>query len=264
MILADNISVKLAEKTILRDVSFEANAGEVVAIVGPNGAGKSTLLKALCGDVSLADGKVVMAGKCLSQWALNELAQFRAVMTQHYDIEFPFLVEEVLQMASFAHQLSKAQWQRLVDDVCLQLNIDPLRKKSFTQLSGGQKQRVQFARVLCQLKPALVCQRPCTLLIDEPTANLDLYHQFQIMQAAKQSAEQGAAVVMVVHDLALAASFANRIVLLKEGQIQTQGAPEAVLKMAQLQHTYQVPAELCLTEGFLPNLKIQQSALRIA
>lgn len=264
MLRANHINVNLAGKAILSNVTFEAQIGEVVAIVGPNGAGKSTLLKALCGDVPLSRGEVFLADKPLQHWRLDAIAKVRAVMTQHYDVEFPFLVDEIIHMASFAHQLPKVEWQGLVDEVCNQLNIEALRHKSFTELSGGQKQRVQFARVLCQLKPALASQTPCALLIDEPTANLDLYHQFQIMQLAKHSAEQGAAVVMVVHDLALAASFANRVYLIKDGKVQTQGTPEAVFNMAQLQQTYQVPAELSLTTGFLPSLKIQQSAIQPA
>ncbi|CCQ11622.1 putative Hemin ABC transport system ATP-binding protein hmuV [Pseudoalteromonas luteoviolacea B = ATCC 29581] len=263
MINARRLAVNVGGKVILNEVSFAVDAGEVVAVVGPNGAGKSTLLKALCGDVTVQSGHITIAEKPLHKWDLKSLAKVRAVLCQSYDVEFPFLVDEIINMASFAHQLPLEKWQEIVNDVCVKLDINELRSKSFTQLSGGEKQRVQFARVLCQLQPALHQKVPCALLIDEPTANLDLFHQFQIMQLAKQSAKQGAAVVMVVHDLALAASFSNRIYLLERGEVKASGLPDSVLNMAQLKQTYNIPAELSQVKGCLPSLKVHQHPLSV-
>lgn len=258
MLLANNICVRAGSKTLLNDMSFNLLPNELAVVLGPNGAGKSTLLKALCGDVALAKGEVLYHAKPLAKHSALELSQMRAVLTQQYDCEFPFSVQEIVDMAHFVHQthFSADKLTQFSQQAMNTLSVDHLATRCFTQLSGGEKQRVQFARVLCQLLPTLAQKKPCYLMIDEPTASLDLFHQYQVMQLAKTIASQGAGVIAVVHDLALAASFADKVYLLNQGQLVSAGKPLDVLKNQQLKTTYGIDAQITQTPGYLPALNV--------
>lgn len=261
MLNAKQLSVAVGAKKLLNEVNFSLSPGELAVVLGPNGAGKSTLLKALCGDVNLQAGEVRYHDKPLLQYSAQALSRMRAVLTQQYDCEFPFSVQEIVDMSHFVHQhqISPTRLKQFSLQALETLSVAHLAKRSFTQLSGGEKQRVQFARVLCQLLPTLEQQQPCYLMIDEPTASLDLFHQYQVMALAKNIAKQGAGVVAVVHDLALAASFADTVYLLQRGELVAAGAPNTVLAKQQLKHTYGIDAELTQVGDFLPALGVARS-----
>lgn len=263
MLEAHNISIKAQRTTLLKNADLNLQCGEFAVILGPNGAGKSTFLKALCGDVPLSQGQVTYQNRCLSDFNDKELAKMRAVLTQNYDCEFPFNVREIVNMSHYVHDDSYSFEQLMAysQEAMDTLNIKHLENQSFTQLSGGEKQRVQFARVLCQLLPILKKKQPCYLLIDEPTASLDLYHQYQVMKLAKKIANQGAGVLAVIHDLALAASFADKIYMLEKGSLVAAGAPQQVLSEAQLAHTYQIDAYLSQHDNYLPSLHVSNNHL---
>lgn len=258
MLKGTNISIKIGNKSLLNNAYIDVNQGELAVVLGPNGAGKSTLLKALCGDIAISTGSVHYQGINIDDYSSDKLAKMRAVLTQNYDCEFPFSVQEIIDMAHYVHQddYSKSQLNAFSKQAMAKLHVEHLAKQAFPRLSGGEKQRVQFARVLCQLLPMLAKQTPCYLLIDEPTASLDLYHQYQVMHLAKEVAKMGAGVIAVVHDLALAASFANSAYLLEKGTIVSTGHPTAVLNESQVKSTYGIAASLATQDGFLPNLRV--------
>ncbi|MBQ4851865.1 heme ABC transporter ATP-binding protein [Pseudoalteromonas sp. MMG012] len=263
MIEAKNITVKVAQNTLLHDANLTLNCGQLTVILGPNGAGKSTLLKSLCGDIPLTAGQVEYQQLNYHEYDAKQFARMRAVLTQNYDCDFPFTVQEIVDMSHFVHADSTpfTTLQAYSKQAINTLNVSHLINKPFTQLSGGEKQRVQFARVLCQLLPALENQEPCYLLIDEPTASLDLYHQYQVMQLARDIANKGAGVLAVVHDLALAASFADNITMLENGRVVAYGKPDEVLTEAQLAQTYQIKAHILQNVGSLPSLQVAKQAL---
>lgn len=263
MLMLDKVSFKIDNKTIASEMTIKVQPGEFVVLVGPNGAGKSTALKLLSGDFPPTSGSVYLHNQSLLDYTPKQLARLRAVMTQHYDMQFPFQAQEVITFANFAFDdvLNTAQQQAYVNQAIKLTNTDHLRDKIFTQLSGGEQQRVQLARVLTQITPALQSELIKTvgapyLLIDEPTSSLDIYHQHHVMSIAQSCTKQGAGVVAVVHDLALAAAFADRIYVIGNGQIVAHGLPQQCLTSEVIEHVYAVNASLHTTIGSLPHMKV--------
>lgn len=257
MLQTQQLSYSVAKKTILQQVDFHVNPHEFVVIVGPNGAGKSTLLQLLAGDIQPSHGNVLLNNAPLSQYSASELAKIRAVLTQQYDLAFPFSVQEVVEMAFYAHQDCPPNALMQHKQHALELmQVAHLSERDFTRLSGGEKQRVQLARVFTQLLPTLSAKKPAYLLIDEPTSSLDIFHQYQVMEQAKTLANQGAAVIAVVHDLALAASFADRIYVLKDGKVAVQGNPFDALQAQHLNSVYGVNAHISQIAKQYPHLSM--------
>jgi iron complex transport system ATP-binding protein len=235
---ARGVSVEIDGRAILSDASVSVQSGEVVALIGPNGAGKSTLLAALTGDLPRTRGTIEVAGRPLEDWNLTKLAQQRAVLLQENGVFFPFTVEQVVEMG-------RAPWQRTpldyddeeaVDEAIRLTDIDRFRHRQVPSLSGGERARSAFARVLAQ--------RTGILLLDEPTAALDLRHQEDVLRLARQRAHAGDAVIVVLHDLNLAAAYADRIALLSSGRIVAQGTPREVLTVERISDVYAQPVEI--------------------
>ncbi len=203
----------------------------MTALVGPNGAGKSTLLAVAAGDLRADAGEVSLLGNPLASYKAGPLARERAVMPQEHGVRFAFSVEEVVAMGRLPHPPDP-----MVDDAQVEAAIDAaelqaLRLREVQQLSGGESARTTFARVLAQDTPLL--------LLDEPTAALDLRHQERTLRSVRACAEAGACVIVVLHDLNLAAGYADRIVLLEQGRVAADGTPLQVLTEDNLQRVYQ-------------------------
>jgi len=237
-ILATGVSLSIDGATILTDVSIEIQAGEVLALVGPNGAGKSTLLSVLSGDARAGSGSVLIGGRDIHSFKALELARNRSVLTQENQVSFPFTVAEVVTMG-------RSPWERTPlrenDDVAIAAAIQAtdvahLTTRRYTSLSGGEKARVSLARVLAQRTP--------TVFLDEPTAALDLKHQEDVMATARSLAANGVAVVVVLHDLSLAAAYADRIALIAHGSLRAVGAPAEVLTAAIVSEVYGLEVEI--------------------
>jgi iron complex transport system ATP-binding protein len=235
---ARGVSVEIDGRQILVDASIQVFPGEIVALIGPNGAGKSTLLAALTGDQQRTRGTIEIAGRPLDGWKLKELSQQRAVLLQENGVFFPFTVEQVVEMG-------RAPWQRTpfdhddeeaVDEAIRLTDIERFRHRQVPSLSGGERARSAFARVLAQ--------RTGILLLDEPTAALDLRHQEDVLRLARQRAHAGDAVIVVLHDLNLAAAYADRIALLSSGRIVAQGSPREVLTVERISDVYAQPVEV--------------------
>jgi len=225
---ARGISLHLSGFDLLRNISLEVEAGKVTTIVGPNGAGKSSLLKVLTGEMSPTAGDVYLNSRLLNQWSLLEKAQMLAVLPQHTLLNFSFTADEVVGLGRIPHQTGSAKDVEIVAEALELVDASYLQRRFYTQMSGGEKQRVQLARVLAQIwQPS--CLGKQFLVLDEPTSAFDLSHQKLTLDIVRQLAQKGVGVVMVVHDLNLAARCADKIVVIDRGVIAAQGSPEVVL-----------------------------------
>jgi iron complex transport system ATP-binding protein len=229
---------------LLRDVDLDASPGEVLAVVGQNGAGKSTLLKLLSGELTPTAGEVIVGGRELSNYAPQELALRRAVLPQQTILQFAFKARDVVLMGRSPHL--RGTWASLEDEeiaeraMCV-TETDGFAARVYTSLSGGEQSRVNLARVLAQEAPIL--------LLDEPTSSLDLRHQELIMRTARNLAGEGACVLAVLHDLNLAAAYADRIAILRAGALVTTGTPEEVLDAGALSEAFDCPMEVICGPG---------------
>jgi iron complex transport system ATP-binding protein len=205
---------------LVRDVSFTLERGEVLAILGPNGAGKSTLLAALAGDITPAEGRILLGDRPLASYKAIDLAQRRAVLPQQTFVQFAFTAREIVEMGRAAIDPERVD-RAVIDRVLRETEAYDMQHRVFPTLSVGEQSRVSLARVLAQETPVL--------LLDEPTAALDLRHQQLVMELARQMAERGAALAVVLHDLNLASAYADRILLLREGRLAALGPPRETL-----------------------------------
>ena len=222
---AAGISFRVGSRVLLDRIDVHVHAGHLLAIVGPNGAGKSTLLRLLSGEIKPTGGRVELDGLDIAGLKVSELASRRAVVPQASHLGFPFT--EVVALGQSVPGMSDIL-PEVVYEVMASTGILDIADRYYQALSGGERQRVHFARALCQLYSSR-CRERHVLLLDEPTSNLDLAHQLQILSIARELAEQGAAVVAVLHDWNLAARFAHLVALLAEGQLVAVGAPADVL-----------------------------------
>jgi iron complex transport system ATP-binding protein len=224
---AVSASVRRGAATLLDDVSVLFDRGQGVAVIGPNGAGKSTLLRVLSGEISPQSGYVRLNGRHLASYSPHILATHRAVLSQHVNIAFPFTVADVVRMGiKYQHD---CKIERLVDATLAELGLYDLADRVITTLSGGEQQLVHFARVLVQLAYGQDQGGSGILLLDEPTASLDLHHQLRMVEVIKTRVKRGALVVAISHDLNLASLFAGRIVVLNRGRIDCEGRPEETI-----------------------------------
>jgi iron complex transport system ATP-binding protein len=238
MLHVENVSIRIHKKDILKEISIELKEGEVVALCGPNGAGKSTLLRAISGEIIPTEGRVFIKEKDIKEWQPLHLAQQRAKLSQESHLSFAFLAKEVVEMGRFPYPETKEN-DSIVDDSMRLVGIEHLSKRQYTSLSGGEKQRVHLARVLAQLHSDLETSK--LMLLDEPTSALDVLHQEVVLEIAHQLAKEKNYVVLVVlHDLNLAAAWADRIVLLKDGLYKYDGAPKEILTPDILQEIYEI------------------------
>lgn len=234
-----NLSCRRGDSTILQGVSFGVDPGEVVGLVGPNGAGKSTLLRCL-GGLWPSQGTIRLEGDDLRSLRPGEVALRAALLHQDSHLPFPFPVETVVMMGRYPHQRrfrpESAEDRQKVQSVMAYTDIEALAGRPLDQLSGGERQRVFFAKVLAQDTPLL--------LLDEPSASLDLTHQEQIFQYAQTLASEGKTVVVAVHDLRLAARYCHRVLLLHQGRLLAEGVPEDVLTPQNLASAYGVAVKV--------------------
>ncbi|MFF8834820.1 heme ABC transporter ATP-binding protein [Streptomyces sp. NPDC015130] len=235
---AVGLRVALGGRTVLDGVGIGVRAGEVLALVGPNGAGKSTLLAALAADLAPNAGEVRIGGRPAGDWTAGELALRRAVLPQAAALSFPFPVAEVVRMgrAPWAGTAREDEDEAAVAGAMAATEVGAFAGRPFSALSGGERARVALARVLAQ--------RAGLLLLDEPTAALDLRHQELVLRVCRERAAAGDAVVVVLHDLGLAAAHADRVAVLHGGRIETAGPPSEVFDAEVLSRVYRQPVEV--------------------
>ncbi|MFF3754102.1 heme ABC transporter ATP-binding protein [Streptomyces sp. NPDC002018] len=232
------LHVRLGQREVLAGVGLAARAGEVLALVGPNGAGKSSLLAALAADLRPDRGEVRIDGRPAHAWSAPELALRRAVLPQAAALAFPFPVEEVVRMgrAPWAGTPLEDEDESAVAAAMAATEVTEFARRPFSALSGGERARVALARVLAQRAPLL--------LLDEPTAALDLRHQELVLRVCRERAAAGDAVVVVLHDLGLAAAHADRAAVLHDGVVAAEGPPAEVFRDGLLSRVYRQRVEV--------------------
>ncbi len=222
---------------LLRDLELELGRGEILGVLGPNGAGKSSLLKLLCGAIPLSQGHYLFGGRPLAELTIAERARSQALLPQRSTLSFPFTVEQVAMLGRTPHASGLQTDRRVVTECLLATDTARLRQRLYTRLSGGEQQRVQLARVLAQIWRAEDAGQRL-LLLDEPTAALDLSHQRRIMDILHRLAGDGCGVVMVLHDFNLAARHCHRCLLLDGGRQRALGPPAEVFTPALLREVF--------------------------
>jgi iron complex transport system ATP-binding protein len=242
---AASIVVRAGGKLLLDGVNLSFDRGRTVALVGPNGAGKSTLLRVLSGELKPQSGQVHVRERKLESYPPQILALHRAVLSQQVNIAFPFTVADVVRMGAGSGLGS--QIETLVDATLTELDLLEFAHRAITTLSGGERQRAHFARVLVQLAYGQERDGCGILLLDEPTANLDLRHQIGMLEATRRRAQGGALVIAVLHDLNLVARFADHIVILNQGRIDSEGRPNQTITAATIKRVFGVETTVSQT-----------------
>jgi iron complex transport system ATP-binding protein len=241
---AEGVAVRVGPATLLEDATLEVRAGEIVAVAGPNGAGKTTLIRALAGDVRPTRGSVSLDGRPLAAWHGAELARRRAVMSTERSVAFAFDAEEVALMGRMPlHGGNPDPSDRQVVRSLLEaVDCGHLAGRVYGTLSTGERQRVQLARAIAQVSDADEATDAAEggryLLLDEPTSSLDPAHQHVAMRLLRREADAGRGVLAVLHDLNLAAAYADRVVLLDEARVVADGPPVEVLRADLLESVF--------------------------
>jgi len=221
----------------LRDVSVDVRGGEVLGIVGPNGSGKSTFLRVMSGLLRAAAGSVALDGRPIGSFGRRQLAQRLAFLPQSPESSFPFTARQVVAMGRYPYQSGfgfvTADDARAVGDAMSKTDTGYLAGRNFMTLSGGEKQRVLLASVLAQ--------EPGAMLLDEPTASLDIHHEADVFDVLWRLSRAGMAVVVVTHNLNLASQFCDRLLLLSGGEVVCCGRPATVLDQELLCRVYEAP-----------------------
>jgi cobalamin transport system ATP-binding protein len=238
---AASISFKLGDRYLLRDVSLSLTGGEVIGVIGPNGAGKSTLLKLISGLWKGATGQITLCGQPLSSYKPRHIARLIGQVGQAVTIDAPFTVRDVVLMGRNPYlgrfEIEKPQDRHIADDAMRVTHTLALAERAISTLSGGERQRALLARALAQ--------EPSILLLDEPTSNLDIRHQLDILATVQRLARQRhLGVLITIHDLSLAARFCDRLILLYDGKILAEGNPEEVLTPQHIASAFGVQAQL--------------------
>ena len=243
-----SVHVSLGGQPVLRGVDLEVRPGEVVGLVGSNGAGKSTLVRVASGVLNPDAGSISLMGRSLASYSRRELAQQIAVVPQDLHVPFPFLAGEIVLMGRAPHQAwlgfeTREDVER-ARDAMESMGIAQLANRSILELSGGERQLVLVARAVAQESP--------WLLLDEPTAFLDLRHRVTALRVVRERAARGHAALLVSHDLSLAARVCDRLVMLSEGRVVAEGPPGEILTRERLREVFGIDAEVMAVPGGSP------------
>lgn len=240
---ADALTYAVGDRDLVRDVALTVAPGRIHVIVGPNGAGKSTLLRLLSGELTPRRGTVRYDGEPVGALPPWRLAAMRAVMPQALRLAFPFSAGQVARIGldGIGRGLDRRARDAILTDSLRRADASHLAHQAYPTLSGGEQARVQFARALCQLAAGRTLARQQVLFLDEPTASLDLRHQTALLDVAAELAATGTSVVAILHDLNLAAAYADELVVMQAGRIVARGAPAAVMRDDLVASVFGVP-----------------------
>ena len=239
-----------AARDALADAKLTLTAGELVAVVGPNGGGKTTLVRALLGLAPLARGSVTLDGKPIHSWRRGDLAQVVALVPQLEQTPFSWRVEDIVGFGRYARrgplEAMRPEDVAAVDRALTRCDVASLRGRRIETLSGGEWQRVRIARALAQ--------EPRLLVLDEPTASLDLGHEMELFELVSRLVADGLAALVVTHDLNLASRYAGRMLLLDGGQIAAAGSPRDVMRAELLSRVFRWPVAIIPLEEGTPQV----------
>ncbi|MBS3817593.1 MAG: ABC transporter ATP-binding protein [Candidatus Thermoplasmatota archaeon] len=232
------------DKKVLKDIHITAEEGEIVALVGPNGSGKTTLLRCLADFHTPEKGEVKIDGMDIKEYTLNEKARKLGYVPQIENISFPSTVFDTVLMGRKPYVSWKPsdQDRRIVSDLLEKLELSRFAMREVNELSGGQRQKVFIARALAQ--------KPMILLLDEPTSNLDLKHQLEVLDIIQQQKKKGISSIIAIHDLNLAIRYSDRIVMLKEGEVYASGGME-VVSAENIEDVYDVEVHIGEHQGWM-------------
>ena len=242
MLTVENVSYKAGPKTLVKDVSFAIHPGELIAILGANGAGKSTLMRLLSGEKKPSNGNISLAGRSLQHYPARELAFKRAILNQQNVINMDFSALEIVLMGRYAHYRNQPTEKDLdiIREVMAVTGTTALAERIFLTLSGGEQQRIHLARVLVQIWDTV----DALLLLDEPVSGMDMQYQQQTMSLANMLSRKGFMVIAILHDINLAAQYADRVLLLKNGRKWYYGAPSEVLNAKSIYDVFEAETEV--------------------
>ena len=243
MIQAEHIRFPTKTAAILKDINFRAEKGKLIAIIGPNGAGKSSLLNYLANEIDPKKNCTCFKGKNYREWCRNELACQKAKFSQQQQNDIPLRVKDILLMGRYPYfhqQPNENDWEAA--KIWMQkTEISHLENREYNQLSGGEKQRVHLARIFAQVENKA---QEKLVFLDEPLNNLDIAHQFKILQTIKDFTQNNNTAITVLHDLNLTAQFADEVVLMQDGEIKMYDSPEKVFQQKTIENVYQFPCKI--------------------
>ena len=245
-IKAKSIFWEVDNKRIIKDISLEISLGEVVSIIGPNGAGKSSFLNVLSGDIKPTSGSVSFDETNLKDISIQERSFMRSVMSQSQQIVYDFSVKEIIEMGWLDRGIASysGNFKEAVMKVASECSVHDLLEQKFNTLSGGEQRRVHFARTLIQLWRPSNSHDPRYMFLDEPTANLDILHEQNLMKLVRSKAMEGIGILSILHDLNLAAKYSDKLVIFKNGSLIKSGSPEEVLQSKVLTEVYGLDMEV--------------------
>ena len=249
---AEAVALRRGCRMVLQDIRLRLRPGQLTVLTGPNGAGKSSLLGVLAGLIEPGEGQVSLDGKALPDWLPVQLARRRALLSQHSRMEFAFHAEEVVMLgrSPYRGRDDGSRNRQIVARAMQAAQAETFVGRPYPELSGGEQKRVQLARVLAQIWGAP--EGPAWLLLDEPEAALDIAHQHALMRRLQALASQGYGVIAAIHDLSLAARYADKVVLLQQGRQVAAGHPDEVLSAAQVSAVYGIAARrLATPDGWM-------------
>lgn len=244
MLKARQIDYRHKEFFILNDVDVTLDYGDFLAIVGPNGAGKSSLLSILANEVKQGKQKILFKNKEISEWEVRELSMHKAKFSQHNSNEIPLQVKDVVMMGRYPYFDSQPRKEdfEAVNKHLYETDVYHLKDRDYNTLSGGEKQRVHLSRVMAQVENEIEKK---LIFLDEPLNNLDVKHQYKALEIIRKFTQNENSAIVVLHDLNLAAQFADKILLMKSGKVSAYGTPEEVFTAENITEAYNFPCTIC-------------------
>ena len=245
MISIQDIQYSIRQKNLLKDISLEIGKAEILAIIGPNGAGKSTLLKTISGEISPDSGSVCMNDEDITNIALQQQAQLRAVVKQSNHVLFPFSVYDIVSFGRYPINkgIPDAHDEIIIRSTMEKLDLEKISNQVYSTLSGGEMQRVQLARAIVQIDHGDDLENKL-LLLDEPLSNMDIKHQHHCLSLLNELSAKGCTIVIVLHDLNLATVYCSQIALLNAGELRYHGAASNFNDIELINRIYGIDMEI--------------------
>lgn len=242
MLIANNISYETGKRMLVRDISFSIRPGEMLVVLGANGAGKSTLLRMLSGERKPSKGSLTLHHKEVSHYSPPQLALKRAVLNQQNVVNMAFMAAEIVMMGRYPHYQNdpSPKDRQICEEVMKLTGTTHLSERSYLSLSGGEQQRIQLSRILVQIWDV----PDALLLMDEPVSGLDLQYQQQTLAIAQALSKKGFMVISILHDINLAAQYADRILMLKNGRKWYDGTASEVLNTKNIYEVFEIDSEV--------------------
>jgi len=237
---AIKVNVARQSRIVLTNATLKLEPGKICALLGPNGVGKSTLISVLAGEIDFQGGSVELDGQSIQELTALAQAQSRAVLPQGSSLSFDFDVNEVVAIGGYPFDAVKpSELDAWIEQSMVEADVADLKDRKYPELSGGEQQRVQLARVLTQCRATVAARSSAYLLLDEPLASLDPRHQRHVLMALQRfSRESAVGILIVMHDINLAAQWCDEVALMVDRTVFCQGSPREVLTQENLHHAY--------------------------